>query len=445
MLHRCIPDLHGEGAERLQLAILYPQSGIRLTKLGDLICMNSISDIAEAYVKLVLAVGQHEPGYVDAYIGPAAWQAEARHIPLTQLLSQADELNAACQALPPAADQQQDRQRFLQAQVASVLAYIGQLNGKRLSFNEESRALYDAVSPPLSWQQLDQTLTQLDQLVPGSGELNARLAAYHKAFEIPRGRLDQVFSAAIAEARQRTRQYIALPDNEHFDVGYVNHQVWSAYNWYKGQAYSLIEVNTDFPMFISRAIDLAAHEGYPGHHVFNLLIEQDLVQRNGWVEYAVYPLYSPASFLAEGSANYGIEVAFPWPQRMAFEQQVLFPLAGIDAGLAPDYYRIQDVLQSLSYAGNLVAQHYLDGEIGQAEAIGLLNKYSLSDPQRSAQRLKFIEQHRSYVINYNLGQDVVKAYVEQRAGDDHAKRWAVLSDLLRRPKTASMMQAEMAA
>jgi hypothetical protein len=48
--------------------------------------------------------------------------------------------------------------------------------------------------------------------------------------------------------------------------------------------------------------------------------------------------------------------------------------------------------------------------------------------------------NRSYVINYNLGQDVVKAWVEQQAGDNPQRRWDVFADLLRRPKTASMMR-----
>ena len=33
---------------------------------------------------------------------------------------------------------------------------------------------------------------------------------------------------------------------------------------------------------------------------------------------------------------------------------------------------------------------------------------------RAEQRVKFIEQYRSYVINYNLGKDLVRAYVEKR-------------------------------
>jgi hypothetical protein len=38
---------------------------------------NSMNTIAERYVKLVLAVGQHDADYVDAFYGPAEWKVEA--------------------------------------------------------------------------------------------------------------------------------------------------------------------------------------------------------------------------------------------------------------------------------------------------------------------------------------------------------------------------------
>ncbi|MFZ6849111.1 hypothetical protein [Undibacterium sp. RuRC25W] len=402
----------------------------------------NLDQIAETYVKLVLAVGEHDDSYVDAYIGPAVWRDEVRlqATPLKALLVQAGELLEHVSVLPPAPEEQAERQTFLRLQIAAVRAHVAYLDGKTLPFDDESKVLYDAVSPALTPTDLDTTLAELAALLPGEGDLNQRLSSYNKQFEIPREKLDAVFSAAINEARERTRKYIPLPENESFRVEYVSGKVWSAYNWYKGNSHSLIEVNTDFPMFISRAIDLASHEAYPGHHVFNVLIENELVKQKGWVEYAVYPLYSPMSFLAEGSANYGIEVAFPHAERMAFEKQVLFPLAGIDPEKAERYYQIQAVLQRLSYAGNMVAKQYLDGEINRDTAIAMLMKYSLSDADRSAQRIRFIEKLRSYVINYNLGQDVVQAYIEQRTGtQDQDVRWAVLTDLLRKPKSASMM------
>lgn len=400
----------------------------------------TLNEIAAAYVKLVLAVGQHDSSYVDAYYGPPQWQADTQKIALPDLLAHADQLILALEHSEPPAEDQQLRLEFLSLQLGAVRAYLQQLNGTRRSFDNESMALYDAKSPAFSEADFDLILEELDQLLPGSGDLNARLSHYNREFEIPLDKLDLVFSAAINESRARTKKYINLPEQEDFKIEYVKDQVWSAYNWYKGNSYSLIQVNTDFPMFISRAIDLASHEGYPGHHVFNLLLEQHLVNAKGWMEHCVYPLYSPMSLLAEGSANYGIQVAFPPDERLAFEKQVLFPLAGINPDHAELYYQIQAVLQKLSYAGNMVAQRYLDAEIERPAAIALLMKYALSDEQRSTQRIGFIEKNRSYVINYNLGQDMVQDYIEKRTKTgDQSMRWQLFADLLSHPKTASMM------
>ncbi len=66
--------------------------------------------------------------------------------------------------------------------------------------------------------------------------------------------------------------------------------------------YSVIQIATDFPVYIDSPVGLAAHEGYPGHHVYNILLEQNLVKDKGWIEYTVYPLYSPQSLIAEGTA-----------------------------------------------------------------------------------------------------------------------------------------------
>src|SRR5437588_8060663 len=130
---------------------------------------------------------------------------------------------------------------------------------------------------------------------------------------------------------------MTLPPGESFRVEYVTNKSWSGYNWYQGNFVSLIQVNTDLPIYIDRAIDLACHEGYPGHHVYNSLLEKNLVRDRGWVEFTVYPLFSPQSLIAEGTANFGREVAFlTKTARMKFEKEVLFPAAGIDASRADE-------------------------------------------------------------------------------------------------------------
>ncbi|HMB74594.1 MAG TPA: hypothetical protein VKQ06_13555, partial [Gammaproteobacteria bacterium] len=251
-------------------------------------------------------------------------------------------------------------------------------------------------------------------------------------FIIPRERLSAVFDAAIAECRRRTLEHIALPAAESFRVEYVNDKPWSGYNWYQGNANSLIQINTDLPIYISRAVDLGCHEGYPGHHTFNLLLEKNLVDDRGWIEFTLYPLFSPESLIAEGSGNYGIHLAFPGDERIAFEKRVLFPLAGLDPARADRYYELQRLLDELDYADNEAARDYLNGEIDRDAAIQWLVDHALYTPERASQRVDFIETYRSYVINYNLGQDMVREYVE-RGNADASERWARFEAMLSSP------------
>ncbi len=258
---------------------------------------------------------------------------------------------------------------------------------------------------------------------------------------IPSDKLAAVFTAAIAECRRRTLAHIPLPAEETFTVAYVKDKPWSAYNWYQGNYKSLIEVNTDLPVFIDRAIDLACHEGYPGHHVYNALLEKHLVRDRGWQEFAVYPLFSPQSLIAEGTANYGIQVAFSDAERRAFERDTLFPLAGLDPARVDEYYDVLALAKALSYAGNEAARGYLDGRMDAARAADWLVRYAMNTPGQAAQRVKFFDTYRSYVINYNLGEDLVRAYVERhRAGADPAKRWDVFATLISSPRLPSALK-----
>jgi hypothetical protein len=192
-------------------------------------------------------------------------------------------------------------------------------------------------------------------------------------------------------------------------------------------------------VYIDRAVDLACHEGYPGHHVYNVLLEKNLVRERGWIEFEIYPLFSPESLIAEGSANYGIEVAFPGAERLAFEKAALYPLAGLDPSRAERYDRVRDLAQALSYAGNEAARRYLNGEIDAKAAAAWLTEYGLMSPPRAEQRVRFIDQYRSYVINYNVGKDLVARWVEEQGGTASRpeKRWEVFERLLSTPRLPS--------
>jgi hypothetical protein len=223
-----------------------------------------------------------------------------------------------------------------------------------------------------------------------------------------------------------------LPANERFKIEFVTRRSWGAYNWYQGDNQSLIQVNTDLPIFIDRAVQLGCHEGYPGHHVQGIYNERQYRER-GLIEFSVAPLYGPTSALNEGGADFGVDLAFPREERNFFEGTVLYPLAGLDPSTAPAYGALREALHDLSGASLAIAAMYLDGEIDRVRALELMQRYQLISQERANRSLTFTEQYRSYVINYSAGKELISAYVN-RAGQDEAAHWSsyerILSELM---------------
>ena len=161
----------------------------------------------------------------------------------------------------------------------------------------------------------------------------------------------------------------------------------------------------------------------------------------GWTEFSIYPLYSPQSLIAEGSANYGIPLAFPGEEQVRFETEVLAPLAGLPTEDLAEYAALRDALKDLGPARYTIAAEYLAGRMSGEEAIELLQRYQLVSPERAAQSLRFIDTYRSYIINYGLGRDMVSAWIE-RGDADAATRWERMERLLSEPSLPSDLLAE---
>lgn len=401
--------------------------------------------IAESYVKLTLAAGVHDADCVDAYHGPVEWRAEAEAAqrPLAEVGGQVGALRARLAAVDPAGWPEIERLRheYLTKQLRALATRLEIVGGRRFRFDEESALLFDAVAPTHTEEHFRGVIAQLDAaLPPGPGTVAERLERFRRDFVIPPARLAAVFDTAIAAGRERTARHIPLPPGESFTVEYVTDKPWSGYNWYQGGYRSVIQVNTDLPIFIDRAVDLACHEGYPGHHLYNALLEQQLYRGRGWVEFSIYPLFSPQSLIAEGTANFGIDVAFSEAERKAYVRDVLFPLAGLDPARAEAYERIGALAEQLDFAGNEAARRYLDGAIDAAAATDWLVRYALQEPKRAAQKVRFIDKYRSYVINYNHGEELVRRYFAARDGGDPERRWQLFRELISSPRLPSGLQ-----
>jgi hypothetical protein len=415
-------------------------------------------------VRLALRLGLHDPDYVDAYIGPPEWKpsaadtARARQVPVAELRGEADRLirqlekaatrgdaghprpstwmSAGRPAAPargePGFATPEERVSCLDAHLRSLRARIGILAGAHPSFDEESKALFGHVAPSYSLDSLEAALAALSDFLPGPGDLASRVEAYRACFVIPPDRIEAVTRAAIDEARRRTLTHLELPAGERFTMELVTGEPWGAYNWYRGGFHSVIQVNTDLPVHVSDAVALACHEGYPGHHVQNLLIDANSVRARGWNEFSVFPLFSPGSLVNEGAAEYGVTLAFPDSERVAFEMDVLFPLARLDPSLAAEYGRFRELTRRLRGAGIECARRYLDGRMTRDEAIAFGCRYGLESRSEAEQSIAFYDRYRSYLINYEAGEDLVRGYIERTAdgaGRTTDQRWESLRGL----------------
>ncbi|OQY26268.1 MAG: hypothetical protein B6244_14080 [Candidatus Cloacimonetes bacterium 4572_55] len=406
-----------------------------------------MNDIVESYIKLALRTGQYDPDYIDSYHGPEEFRpaalssVEEKTFPFEELVGQVQDL---ARRLSEITSRDWDRVEKLRhvsmtKQLESLMTEIKLIFGAQMSFDEESQALYDVVAPAYDVEQFGEMINNLDKILPGSGDILTRFNKLKEHVSIPTNRLEKVFDRVFDECRRRTQRYISLPEGENFTIEYVKDAPWAAYNWYKGNGFSLIQINTDFPTRIHEPLHLAAHEGYPGHHLFHSLLEKNLGRERGWMEFCIAPLFCPAAIIAEGTAEYGVDLVFPKDERIEFELSQLFPIAGLDARLAEVFYQALECLKGIRGLGIEVSRGYLDEKIDREQAIEMLVRYGLRTRERAEQNLKFADRYGSYVVTYSLGKDLIREYIETRSGREESpgRKWELFYELISTPQVPS--------
>jgi hypothetical protein len=110
----------------------------------------------------------------------------------------------------------------------------------------------------------------------------------------------------------------------------------------------------------------------------------------------------------------------------------LLPLAGLDTAGIDLYFKALAIRGGLNYARNEAARGLVNKTMSKDKATTYLTKYCLMNDETAAKSISFIKKNRSYVINYNYGQDLVKNYIERNGGTakNPAKQWELFGKLL---------------
>lgn len=397
-----------------------------------------LDPIAEQYVRLALALGEHDADYVDAYFGPAQWRnaAQEEALGLAAITDAADELIASLEALDTNNVETllKLRHNFLLTHLQSLAAVSRLRGGLELSFDEESRRIYGFVAPRYAREHYEKALARLDAELPGDGPTHERHHAFLQQFRIPDDKVEAVVKKGIEACREKTRQHIALPEGENFTLEFVSGEPWGAYNWYQGNAQGLIQVNLGRPRYLGTAIGLGCHEGYPGHHTFSALLEERYLQQHGWIEFSILPLFSPQAVIFEGSGDLAADVAFPGTSRYEFLRDEIVPITGNESADLDALRAVRKLQYELRYAGIEAARNYLDGEWSKDETITWLTRFALVPPESIDAWFGFANRYRAYAINYVVGEDLVRAFVKKENPDGDADGdWKALEKLLSLP------------
>jgi hypothetical protein len=406
--------------------------------------MTASNQIGRDYIVLALSVGELEDGVVDSYYGPEQWRDEARdrHADAPTLASEAGAIRSRLES--EVEDPQ--RRRWLDRQLIGLETLARRIGGEEMSYLDEVGRCFDAVpaqTPPEVYTRLH---NDLERLLPGSGDLRARLDIRDTRMTIPSERVADILDWLSSEIRRLCAATFPIPDGESISVRLVTNEPWSAYNWYDGNLRSRIEVNTDLPTRAHSLVGLLTHETFPGHHLEHAWKETRLVREAARIECSVQLINTPEAYISEGLAELGGKLLIDGPtwQRLLIE---ICERAGID--LSPDdaarEWQINQALRALRGSGGDAALQLHAGGKSREQVRQFLIDQALRSPEQADKSLEFITHPlwRTYVFCYAGGEQLLTKWCQ--AARDSAAQRARFFRLLTEQLTPSGIAAELSA
>lgn len=392
-----------------------------------------LNELAIEYVKLGLEIAEYDPSISEGYYGPDSLKfsgVKLDSLPEEDLINRINLLKSELAEISnglKSSDEEKLRANWISSQLTAFNRRINIVVGEFSSFDEEAMDLYGVKIPNYDSTYFNSLIAELNDILPGEGTITDRKEALISRFEIPDDKLDTCFKVAIEAARKITQARFDLPKDENFTLEFVRDKVWGGINQYQGDYLSLCQINIDRKIYVDVVIDYAAHEGYPGHHVFGVMLEKNLYVDKGWVEISLNPVFSPQAFIAEGTAMYATDLAFPGETLKNFAKEVLMPLAGLDTTGVDAYFKFLDIKSKLGYAAVEAARGIVNNTMTEDEYMHWLNDFAMK-----GNSVHFIKATRSYIANYSYGKELVKNYIESQSSsfDD---RWKAFDKLLSNP------------
>lgn len=413
------------GAARCRLSVAGAIIAATLLACG----MNSpearLDRLAERYVQHAMQLDRLRPGEVDLYFGPPRLDTRGEAADLSL-----EELQIAVGALrADLADVEGQRGQRLKRRVRQLEAVVAFLAGDaELTYPEQARTLYGVEWLAADGPEFQAARERLEANLPGRGSLRARVARLRQRLLVPAERRQQLFERAFAECRERTLDHWALPPDETVDLTFTR-DVRAARHRYAGDGRSTLLINPLAIATVDQALDVACHEGYPGHHAQFVLFEAAAGDEGLALEDTLALLRSPAAAFREGAAMAGVDLVFPSRERLAFERDVLYPLAGLNPALAELHALLREDLARQALAVPAIIREHEDRQLSDAEAINRLQSEALVASPRAL--FAYAHDVGAYLAGYTLVDAALTARLQPLAP---AEAWLQLRSWLEQPE-----------
>ena len=372
-------------------------------------------DIPERYVRLCLRVGRHIDGFIDAFIGPSEWEQSIAADQLVDPRHLRDEAQLLLDGLGDA-DLEEDRRRWLRGQLEALECITARLSGGDIAWTDEVERCLGVRPTRTDTRVFEGAHGRLDAALPGSGTVRERYIAWDENNAVPREKLVPALERLKEVLGPRAHALAPMPAGESVTYEFVSNKPWIAYNWYKGQHRSTVEVNADLPMSIVLVVGLAAHEAYPGHHTERTVKDARLYRDLGRLETSVVIISAPESLVSEGIAMNALEEALG-PEPFDVVADVLADLdLRFDPIQAHEFHRAEMALYAT--ATNAAFMLYEEGAATE-EAEEYLREWACESNEKAARTVAFITDpsSRAYVPAYTDGRRLCRDFAERALGN----------------------------
>jgi len=392
----------------------------------------TLDSLANDYAVVAIASEKIAPDTVGVGRALSDWPGRSRvkAIDPAAAIAELDRITSAIDLLPVPADAMQAmRQRRLRVFAISLATQLQPEALAKLPTAERVRRLYgfQPVFKPLT--DYDAAIERLDKALPGTGTIPDRIAAMRSRAAVPPDKIERVVRAAVAECRRRSALHLRMP-REELEISFPNDPLVPAQANYEGDGKGKMAVSSAIPADVDRLLQTSCHEAYPGHHLHFATLDERLWRERKWPETGIGLSFNPVFPVSDAISEYGVGLVFPVDERMKFEREVLYPLAGLTMQDEAGWRALIQARSSVLGATSTLIRDYLDKTIDEPTAKKLAMRYRLMSPQSAEQLLKMVNAFGTDVIASDQGWLAIDRAFQ---GKSEEAKWRLLQRMEEEP------------